>query len=606
MRISREWLQTYFEKSLPIAEKLADALTFHAFEIESVEPASARGSGVAKDDILDVKVTPNRGHDCLSHRGIAKELSAILKLPMKSDPLREKVSLVPKTDVVKVNVEDPRLCPRFTGTLIKGISVGPSPEWLVRRLEAVGQKSINNVVDATNYVMFGLGQPLHAFDLGKLKKEGETYAMNVRLAKSGEKLVGLDEGEYEFDSSMLIIEDANAKVPVSIAGIKGGKSSGVDENTTSIFLEAANWDGITIRKTSVALKLRTDASERFQQVISPELAAYGLRAAAYTIVELAGGEVAGFVDEYPNPQEKRQVSVSTEKVNSILGTKISDADVADVFSRLDLPHEQKGSEFVVDVPFERLDIEISEDLVEEVGRITGYENVAAMPLPPFSKNPAVNQSFYAVEKKREELVAQGYSEVLTSVFAEKGERAVANKVGGEKPYLRTALTDGLKEAYERNTHNKDLLGLKEIRLFEIGTVWKGGEECVVLGTASSDGIEEHPLTTYDVVMEQYDDLPVSNTERYQSFSRYPFIVRDIALWVPSEAKPEEVLGIIKKEAGELLVHSNLFDQFEKNGKTSYAFRLVFQSFEKTLTDEEANSIMERVAEVLAHKGWTVR
>jgi len=606
MKVSREWLQTYFEKPLPAVEELATALTFHAFEIDGVEPASARGSGVATDEILDVKVTPNRGHDCLGVRGIAKELSAILKLPMKSDPLRGEVSLEPKTNAVKVDIADATLCPRFTGACIKGIKVGPSPEWLVRRLEAVGQKSINNVVDATNYVMFGLGQPLHAFDLGKLKKERETYAMNVRLAKSGEKLVGLDEEEYELDPSMLIIEDASIGIPVSIAGIKGGQSTGIDESTSAIFLEAANWDGVTIRKTSVALKLRTDASERFQQVISPELAAYGLRAASELIVELAGGEIVGFVDEYPRPQEKRQVRVSTDRGNSVLGTKLSDADVADAFTRLGLPFIQKKSEFTVDVPFERIDIEIPEDLIEEVGRITGYENVAAMPLPPFSKDPVVNQSFYAAEKKREELVAQGYSEVLTSVFAEKGERAVANKVGGEKPYLRTTLTGGLKEAYERNTHNKDLLGLKQVRLFEIGTVWKGGEESVMLGTASSDGIEEHLLKVGDVAKERYDDLPLSNTERYHSFSKYPFIVRDIALWVPSETRPEEVLEIIRKEAGELLVHSNPFDQFEKNGKTSYAFRLVFQSFEKTLTDEEANSIMERVAAALAQKGWTVR
>src|SRR3990167_7003736 len=157
MKISRNWLQTYFEKPLPEAQALADALTFHAFEIESVE-----------NDILDVKVTPNRGHDCLSHRGIAKELSAILEMPMKADSLREAVSLEPRTGEVAVAIETP-LCPRYIAGYIKGVKVGPSPDWLRNSLESVGQRSINNVVDATNYVMFNLGQPLHAFDAGQLK-----------------------------------------------------------------------------------------------------------------------------------------------------------------------------------------------------------------------------------------------------------------------------------------------------------------------------------------------------------------------------------------------------------------------------------------------------
>src|SRR3989338_2892249 len=160
MKISRAWLQRYFEKELPSAEALADSLTFHAFEIESIE-----------NDILDVKVTANRGHDCLSHRGIAKELSAILQLPMKSDPLRHDVQLEPKYADISVHIENAALCPRYIAAYIKGVKVGPSPEWLRKHLESIGQKSINNIVDATNFVMFDLGQPLHAFDAGKLHKK---------------------------------------------------------------------------------------------------------------------------------------------------------------------------------------------------------------------------------------------------------------------------------------------------------------------------------------------------------------------------------------------------------------------------------------------------
>ena len=187
MKISRAWLQNYFEQPLPDAAKLADALTFHAFEIESVE-----------GDILDVKITPNRGHDCLCCRGIAKEVSAILNVPMKFDPLRQTIALEPKTDAVRVTIEEPNLCPRFTAAYITGLRVGPSPEWLRSALESIGQRSINNVVDATNYVMFDVGQPLHAFDAGKLSDRDDTYALAVGKAKANERFVALDRIAHRF------------------------------------------------------------------------------------------------------------------------------------------------------------------------------------------------------------------------------------------------------------------------------------------------------------------------------------------------------------------------------------------------------------------------
>lgn len=596
MKISREWLQTFFDTSLPDAQQLADALTFHAFEIESVE-----------GDVLDVKVTPNRGHDGLSHRSIAKELSAILNIPLKQDPLRETVSLEPKTNALLVTIEDAKLCPRFTGAYIKDVRIGPSPEWLLKALEAVGQKSINNIVDITNYVMFNIGQPLHAFDVGKLKQKDNIRALNIRLGKYGETLLGLDEKKYTLTPTMLVIEDANAEEVVSIAGIKGGKPTGIDEKTTDMFLEAANWNGVTIRKTSQALKLRTDASDRFQQVISPEFAAYGTAAAAKLITEIAGGEIVGFVDEYPSPQKSWSVSVSTSKVNKVLGTTLTESDVGDAFARLGFLYKQKEETFIVDVPFERLDITIPEDLIEEVARIVGYDKIPAAPLPAFPKKPEINSNFYAAEKAREELIARGYSEVLTSVFAEKGERAVANKVGGEKPYLRTTLVDGLREAYELNVRSRDLLGLKEIEIFEIGTVWNGGKEVIMLGTADSTGVREEPLRISGDTISRYEELPTSTTERYEPFSKYPFIVRDISMWMPEDpGGVSKVLAIFANEAGMLLRHVNLFDQFKKDGRASYAFRLVLQSFEKTLTDEEANAVMQHIYAAVKASGWEVR
>ena len=592
MKISRAWLQRYFEKELPSAEALADSLTFHAFEIESIE-----------NDILDVKVTANRGHDCLSHRGIAKELSAILRIPMRSDSLRQDAKLEPKCSDISVHIEDADLCPRFVAAYITNVKVGPSPEWLRKHLESIGQKSINNVVDATNFVMFDLGQPLHAFDAGKLSKKNGAYSLIVRTAKKGESVTGLDDKMYALSESMLAIVDEGASVVASVAGIKGGKPTGIDETTTDIILEGANWNSVNIRKTSQALKLRTDASQRFEQVISPELASYGVRACANLIAEIAGGEIVGFVDEYPQKLQQQSVSIDTKRINAILGSKLSDAEVADALTRLDLPFTNSGGEFTIEPPFERLDLTIPEDIAEEVGRIVGYDKIPATPLPPMKSKPAVNQNFYAAEKIREELVAQGYSEVFTSVFADKGERVVANKVDGVRPFLRTTLVDGLRDAIERNGHNKDLLGLEEVKLFEIGTVWKGGEITMV-GIADESGVREELLTSADA--SEYEDLPVSETQRYQPFSKYPFIVRDISMWVPKETSEDKVLQIIRANAGELLVRSEKFDEFEKGDKTSYAFRLVFQSFDRTLTDLDANQRMESISKALKEKGFEIR
>lgn len=612
MKVSRSWLQNYFVSPLPAADEIAEALTFHAFEIESTTNVRHTMSNMG-DWVLDVKVTPNRGHDCLSHRGIAGELSAILELPLnkENDPFAKAPDFSKKTEIVSVFIENPELCSRYIAGHINGVKVGPSPEWLKKSLEAIGQRSINNIVDATNLVMLNTGQPLHAFDAEKLGARGEgqgknMYSIQIRKAKLGERMMALDDKEYVLSESMLVIADGNAGVPIGIAGVKGGKASGVDEKTKDLILESANFDGVSVRRTAAALKLRTDASDRFQQVISPELAAYGMQQAVDLILAIAGGSVEGFVDEYPKPQRLTSVSVSLKKINAILGTKLSAEEVADVWKRMRMAY-RIGENFVVEIPFERLDLTIAEDLIEEIGRIRGYDEVAAAALPPFPKKPEINTRFYAAEKAREDLMAKGYSEVFKSVFVEEGERAVANKIGGEKPFLRATLVDGLKEAQERNERNKDLLGLQEVRLFEIGTVWKGGKEIVMLGLVDKEGVREEPLKIQEASPLGYDDLPISTLDHYTPFSKYPFIVRDIAMWMPEDPDGvSKALAIFASEAGMLLRHVHLFDQFKRGGRVSYAFRLVLQSFEKTLTDEEANAVMERVYTTVKGRGWEVR
>ncbi|HWO07497.1 MAG TPA: phenylalanine--tRNA ligase subunit beta [Candidatus Paceibacterota bacterium] len=594
MKVSRNWLQNYFADPLPSAEKIADALTFHAFEIEGTERAGS-------DDVIDVKVTPNRGHDALSHRGIAKELSAILQLPMKPevDPFAKKPDFSKKADAVSVTIEDAGLCRRYIAGHITGVTVGQSPDWLRQSLESIGQRSINNIVDATNLVMFDIGQPLHAFDAAKLG----SLQIGVRHAREGERLDALDDKTYALTTAMLVITAGD--VPVGIAGVKGGKPTGIDETTTDIILEAANFNGPTMRRTAAALKLSTDASQRFQQVLSPELAGYGMQQAVELITAIAGGEVRGFVDEYPNPAKPQRVSFSATQTSKLLGISVSPDDIKAALQRLDFAFEESRGAFSVDVPFERLDLTIPEDLIEEVGRLIGYEKIPAQELPASPKSPAPNENFAKAETIREQLLEKGYSEVYTSVFADKGEVAVLNKIDSVRPFLRSNLLDGLTEAVKKNIPHKDLLGLREVKLFEIGTVWKDGKEEVhVASVGEKEKPEERPLA--DIEAGSTGELPLSKAERYYPFSRYPSITRDIALWTPADTDKGDVRHTIVNTAGPLLVRIDFFDEFKKDDKISYAYRLVFQSPEKTLTDDEINGQMDEVYAAVKSKGWTVR
>lgn len=590
MKVSLKWLQTYFDTPLLPAEKLADELTFHAFEIEE-----------ATAQMLDVKVLPNRAADCLCHRGIAKELSAILDIPLKNDPLRDLVSESPAAGNLTVEIKDSKKCLRYMGAVVKGVKVGPSPDWLRESLEAVGQRSINNIVDATNYVMLNIGQPLHAFDASKLVQKDGTYSILVRDAKEGEKMTTLSGEEFILNPNIQLITDANADIPIALAGIKGGKSAEVTADTTDLIIESANFDGTTTRRAAQALKLFTDASVRFQNRPSPELCAYGMRDVISLIRDVAGGEVSSVVDSYPSRAERGTANVSLTKINSVLGSSYTDTDVRNVFNRLGLPFSEVGETYEVTPPFERTDLSISEDLVEEVGRIMGYENIPAIELPPISGTPE-QARYRGIEKIKDELVAQGFTEISTQSFAPEGDIILANPLDKAKPALRKSLEENMTEAMARAKYVAPLVlpPNEKPKLFEIGNVFtKDGEK---LSVKTSEPVSELSEIADDAsyVPQQY------RLGAYKSFSIYPFIVRDIAFWVPSGTDEEATKSLVQKNAGELLVCIDQFDRFEKDGKVSLAFRLVFESMERTLTDEEANAVMTGISEALTKEGFEVR
>lgn len=640
MKVSRNWLQTFFDAPLPSAEVLAEALTFHSSEIEEVVT-------VGDDAVLDVKVLPDKSAWMLSHRGVAKELSTILELPMTNDPLLKASEMVPDTDTLTVVIDTP-LCARYAAAHVKGVTVGQSPPWLVERLTAIGQRSINNVVDATNYVMFHTGQPLHAFDAGKLGTgaRGE-YAISVRPAVDGEHITTLTGEEYTLTTQDLLIVDGTNNEPIGIAGVKGGKRAAVDASTTDIVIESANFDRVSVRKTSVRHKLRTDASTRYENGVVPELASIGLVEVVHMIRDIAGGTLVGYVDEFPSPRTVVPVVVPIGKINSVLGLTLSESEVATILNRFGYETMCVDGVFSVAPPYERDDLVIAEDVIEEIGRMHGLMHIPSA-VPGVGQVADVSARFFYTEQIRDALLAFGFSEVYTSSFNKQDVVQLENALASDKGYLRSALRSHVDDALVRNVLNKDLLGLTRIALFEIGSVFTTEGEHLALSFGVRTGVAykaktDDPLMkeaiatltdilgteTYHLkegiaeinIDEAIADLPTPTSyasysrvadAAYVPFSVYPFVSRDIALWTAesgAEGKrvlSDEVCSVIEGVAGTLLVRTTLFDEFTKEGRTSYAFRLIFQSHERTLSDGEVNEIMEKIHTAMTENGWEVR
>lgn len=631
MLVSYNWLNKYFDVKLPSPEAVAEAFTFHAWEMESVEK-------VGDDSVLDIKVLPDKAMWALSHRGIAKDLSVILKLPLKADPL---AASTPSFDVpTKTPIQiETKACRRFAAVRIDNVKVGHSPEWLKTALESTGQRSINNIVDASNYVMFDLGQPSHAFDAALVGDNG----FLVRQAKPGETLTGLDEKEYSFSDEDTVIARGDSGEILSIAGLKGGMHSGISDKTTSVIVEVANWDPVAVRKTGQRLKLRTDASSRYENGIVPNMVPYGLKAVTDLIMEVAGGTVSEHNDTNPNSiNDNKTVAVALDKINKVLGIGLSLEAVSDIIDRFGWEYQVTGEVFTITPPFERTDLVIPEDVIEEIGRVHGYEHVPAI-IPEPVALPEINQRFYASDVIRRELIAAGFSEIYTSSFRENDTVKLSNAFAADKGYLRSNLRDNMGEALLKNAPNADLLGLRQIKLFEIGTVFNpAGEKFLLcLGVTSpsgykakvdepilkeainalekalgvdvdanvKDGVAEIDLEGIIAKMPKADSyLKYEPTPSitYKPFSIYPSVSRDIAMWVPSGTTAEEVTSILQEKAGELCARLSLFDQFEKDGRISYAFRLVFQSKEKTLTGSEVDAIMEDIYQAVRERGFETR
>lgn len=327
MKFSKSWLQDYIVETLPSNEIIEETLNKKAFEVEEVIE-------LVDDTVFDIKVLPNRAHDSLGHHGMAYELCSCFGFTFKKDSRNKILDNVDKhIETVKVAIADEKACTRFMSMRIDGVTVGESPEWLKKRLEAIGQRSINNIVDATNYVQFALNKPMHAYDARSIKG-----TLSARLAKVGEVLTTLDEKSLTLDEQTLVIAD-DEKV-LGLAGIKGGKFSGIQNDTTSVILESANFESVLIRKTAQKYNLKTDASKRFENGIANSLVVEGLYMTANLIKELCPSAVFGFeTDIYPKKDAPYHVGISRSELNAILGTSYTDQDIQKTLTQMSLPFE---------------------------------------------------------------------------------------------------------------------------------------------------------------------------------------------------------------------------------------------------------------------------
>ncbi len=621
MKVSYNWLKWYIPDA-PSAEKLADIITYHIAEVETVEKKDG-------DSIFDIKILPNRAHDLLSHQGVARELASLLDINFVDPTPKYKIPESKPTRLVKT-IESSK-CRRYMGRIIRNVKIGPSPEWVVKHLESIGQRSINNIVDATNIVMYDCGQPAHVFDLAKVKD----LKLKVRNANNGEQIALLGGEKKILNDTMMVIADDFGN-SLDIAGIKGGNYAELTKDTTDIILECANFDPTSVRKTAQTLNIFTDARKRFENDLSPEMAEYGMLELSALIAEMCPEAIfEDIVDVYPKKQEECKLFFSAERISKILGLKISDREIEDILKRYNISYEKTplpdghsplagGAKYEIRIPPMRLDLEIEEDMAEEIGRILGYDKVEPC-LPRINFTPKVNETYAKIQVARNKLLTDGYSEVMTYVFCDRGEVEVMQSAS-DKKFLRTNLSDGLKESLKLNKINSSLLGLNEIKIFEIGTVFLKDKEETHVVYNEKDKIIEKKLDEFtSQIQENFAALPASGLrhglnfsvsashtgvtlQKFHMWSLFPFIARDIAVWVPVNVTSVEVSKIIKDNAGELVIRGpELFDEFKKDDKISYAFRLVFQSYERTLTDTEVNEIMEKITnKIKENTGWQVR
>ncbi|MBZ1356592.1 MAG: phenylalanine--tRNA ligase subunit beta [Candidatus Nealsonbacteria bacterium] len=664
MKLSYNWLQSFFKEKLPEPKKMADLFNIRFFEVEEIDKKN-------NDQVLDISILPSRAGDCLSHLGVAREISAItgikIKEPvpkLKEGPANKEISLDVRND-----------CLRYTARVIKNVKVGPTPKWIRERIESCGLQSINNIVDIANYVMLETGQPLHVFDLDKVSNK-----IIVRKSKKGESITTLDNKKYELDKDILVIADDNNIL--AIAGIKGGKTAEVDENTKNILLESANFNRLIVRRGSAKLKLRTDASVRFENGMDPNLTEIAATRAIGLIQEIAGGDAAkGLIDFYPEKIKPKTIKLNLDKTESLLGIMIPKSQIKKILKSLFFEIKKETDQIIeVEVPTRRVDVSIQEDLIEEIGRLYGYENIQ-IKFPSLEiVSPKRNMSLFWEDNIKNNLRSIGFSEIYNYSciseeqfnnfgYSKDNITEVESPVSLEQKYLRPELTPHIIKNIKDNEKHFD-----DIKIFELGNVFitkneKVDERKVLTGAITEgsfldakgivefileemgienidyqnniDSIYLHLMKKSSVIINgnelgflgevspaflkdlkinssvtvfslDFDKIKMLATEDkyYKQITKFPEVTRDLSILVPQKTEYQEVINLINSLKLDFLRDVRLFDIYEgkeiPSGKKNMALRLTFQA-NRTLTAEEINSFQDRIIKnIESNNNWEIR
>lgn len=476
MKAPLSFLREYLNISLPSSE-LASVLTLAGLEVDAIE-------AVDGDEIFELSLTPNLGH-CLSMRGLARELSAHLNIPFQNKQwtVQERGEGIERA--IEVEIQDRKQCVRYACRLVRHVKVGPSPDWLKRKVEACGMRSVNNVVDVGNLVMLELGQPLHMFDYDQMPSK----KISVTSHTAHQQMRALDGKEYLISPDALLVCDETS--PLAFAGLIGGQISAITDNTTTVLIEAAHFVPEAVRKSSRLLQVKTDSSARFEKGVDPAGVCDALMYAAHLLEKVAGGHVEkGMIDVWSRPVHPKRINCRVKRVNDCLGTQLGVSEIATLLGRLQMKIIEEGAhQLLVEVPTFRMDVNTEIDLVEEVARLYGYNNIPKK-IPRQSISTLLNAPIYEMEcRVRECLKGLGLQELMTCDLISP-EQASASLMHGmkeeslvtvmqahsvEQSVLRTTLLPGLLQVVAHNIDrsNPDLSG------FEVGRVhFKEGDNYI--------------------------------------------------------------------------------------------------------------------------------
>ncbi len=659
-------------KELGIAEDANGLLVLPA---DAPVGASIRDYLTLDDKLFTLKLTPNRA-DCLSLTGIAREVGALTSTPVTYPTID---AVVPTIDTVRQIVLDaPQACPRYCGRVLAGVNAAAAtPDWMKQRLERSGIRSISAVVDVTNYVLLELGQPLHAFDNDKL--HGTIHA---RLPKAGEQILLLNEQKLTVADDVLLIADDQQ--PLAMAGIMGGEESGVTLTTTSLFLESAFFAPAAIAGRARRYGFSSDASHRFERGVDFAGTRQALERATRLILDICGGQAGPVVEALAELPARQPVRLRTARAAKVLGVSLSAERIAELFASLDLQFVRDGDDFIVTPPSFRFDIEIEEDLIEEIVRLYGYDNIPnRAPQGRLGMLPLV-ESERPVRAIRQLLADRGYQEVINYAFVDAAWEAdfapaatpikLANPIASQMGVMRSTLISGLVATLSYNLKRKQ----SRVRVFETGRcflrdsqgtpvdgfrqpwrlgglAWGGanpeqwssaarnvdffdvkgdleamllpfvakfektahaalhpgraakivldGQEIGVIGELHPEWVQKYDLVQAPVVFElELDALRAARLPAYQEVSKFPPVVRDLAVLVDQNISLQAMLNALETARPTLVQEIQLFDVYTgkgvESGKKSLAFRIVMQDTQKTLQDSDVDSAMSWALQTL--------